>query len=125
MSRTTDFAVAATLAVFAPLASAQAVAAGSGERSERIAPGQIVEWCAELAKGQRASYRFEADAPLDFNIHAHEGDKVVYPVKRKGQRRQMPAQFVAPTATGWCWMWTNTGKAENEVRYAITVEAPD
>ena len=124
MSRTTVFAVAASLAAVAPLTPAQTAPAGPGERSERIAPGQIVEWCADLAKGQRASYRFEATAPLDFNIHAHEGEKVTYPVKRNGQRRQAPARFVAPSAAGWCWMWTNHGKADAEVRYTITLEAP-
>jgi hypothetical protein len=116
--------VGVALAVCAGSAAAQAATAtGSGERTERMAPGAIVEWCAELAKGQRASYRFEADAPVDFNIHAHEGDKVIYPVKRAAQRRQAPARFTAPTATAWCWMWTNGGKAETQVRYAITLEA--
>ena len=124
MSRTLDFVVAVSLAAGASVAAAQTTPPGSGERSERIAPGQIVEWCADLAKGQRTSYRFEADAPLDFNIHAHEGDKVIYPVKRDAQRRQAPARFTAPSATGWCWMWTNGGKVETGLRYAIAVEAP-
>jgi hypothetical protein len=111
------------------LASLAAAAQGSApatsvERSERIAPGDVVEWCADLAKGQRASYRFEADAPLDFNIHAHESDKVIYPVKRNGQRRAGPARFSAPSASEWCWMWTNGGKKDAEVRYTVTVEPP-
>ena len=110
------------LALASCLTAAQAPAAV--DRSERIAPGAIVEWCVDLAKGQRARYRFEADAPLDFNIHAHEGDKVIYPVKRTGQRRAGPAQFVAPSTTEWCWMWTNEGKKDAEVRYAITPAPP-
>jgi hypothetical protein len=125
MRMTKAFAgIAASLAAAAGLAATPTPPESSGDRSERIAPGQIVEWCTDLAKGQRAQYRFEADAPLDFNIHAHEGDKVIYPVKRNGARRAGPAQFVAPSGTGWCWMWANTGKRETEVRYAITLEAP-
>jgi hypothetical protein len=120
----TKTAAAICLALASLAAAAQGSAPTSVERSERIAPGDVVEWCADLARGQRASYHFGADAPLDFNIHAHEGDKVIYPVKRNGQRRAGPSRFSAPSATEWCWMWTNGGKKDAEVRYAVTVEPP-
>ena len=35
------------------------------------------------AAGQVVRYRFEADAVVDFNIHTHRGDEVIYRVKVK------------------------------------------
>ena len=91
------------------------------EERATVAPGKIAEWCAKLAAGQLVRYRFDADAPLDFNIHAHEGDQVIYGARREAVERLDFSDFKPRTAADWCWMWTNRTEAPVEVRYLLYV----
>ena len=45
-----------------------------------IAPYGIHETCLKLADGDRIDWRFESRAPVDFNIHYHEGASVIMPL---------------------------------------------
>ena len=45
-----------------------------------IAPYGVHEACLKLADGDRLDWRFESRAPVDFNIHYHEGKSVIMPV---------------------------------------------
>lgn len=45
-----------------------------------IAPYGMHETCLKLAEGDRLDWRFESRAPVDFNIHYHEGKSVIMPV---------------------------------------------
>jgi opacity protein-like surface antigen len=47
-----------------------------------IAPYEIFETCATLATGDRIDYRFEAKAPVAFEIYYKEGITFVAPVSR-------------------------------------------
>ena len=87
-------------------------AAGSSSSqsfSTTLAPGQSHEACATLARDDTRSYHWKSDAPVDFNIHYHDGDKVVMPVERKGMRGD-GGTFKAKAAQGYCWMWTARDK---------------
>src|SRR5215470_13840508 len=71
-----------------------------------IVPRQIAEECVKLAAGQSIAYSFDASAPVDFNIHFHKGNDVVYPVKRDRIQRD-DDRFTAAVAQDYCLMWTN------------------
>ena len=85
----------------------RAIAAGTstGAFSAALEPGGMHEECAQLGKGQKRSYYWRADGPVDFNIHYHRGDEAVYPVKREAMRGD-GGTFVAKEAEDYCWMWT-------------------
>jgi hypothetical protein len=74
-----------------------------------LEPGAMHEECATLAAGEKRSYYWKAAAPVDFNIHFHEGEKVSYPVKREAMRGD-GGTFVAKVAQDYCWMWTARDK---------------
>jgi len=74
--------------------------------SHSIAPRKIAEECVKLAAGDTIAYAFDATAPVDFNIHFHQGDAVVYPVK-SDQIQRADDRFTATSAEDYCLMWTN------------------
>lgn len=80
-----------------------------------IAAGKFDEHCVKLAAGEVISYRFKSSAPLDFNIHHHRGNEVLYPV-RHAQVRKLAGTFRAPAADDYCLMWENTGAQPVTVR---------
>lgn len=80
-----------------------------------IAAGKFDERCVKLAEGEVITYRFKGSAPLDFNIHHHRGDDVLYPV-RHAQVRKLAGRFRAPAADDYCLMWENKGAQPISVR---------
>lgn len=125
--------VARLLAAVAAAASAGALAAGGelialawpGEggvdRELRIAPGRFVEACGPLPARARVQWRFEAGAPLDFNIHYHEGQDVRYPARQPGVAAAS-GTLEAPVAQDYCWMWTNRSPAEAALSFTLRKE---
>jgi hypothetical protein len=102
---------AATLLATATLAHALIIdlewtPAGSFERQISIAPGQFAELCGALAKGQSVQWTFEAGTALDFNIHYHQGNDVVYPARASDAARA-DGTLQVDRAQDYCWMWTN------------------
>jgi hypothetical protein len=85
--------------------------------SASIAPGDIHEECVKLAKLESRHYEWSSDAPVDFNIHYHQGKEVFYPVKHKGIRTGR-GTFRAKIAQDYCWMWSAKApaKVEGEIR---------
>jgi hypothetical protein len=63
------------------------------------------EECLRIEAGEKRRYHWRASAPVDFNVHFHRGDEVVYPIKRDGMRGD-GGTFVAKTGGDYCWMWT-------------------
>jgi len=80
--------------------------AGRFQHVTELGAGDFAEVCGKLSREERVDWAFEASAALDFNIHYHVGDEVVYPeavpdtVDRDGV-------LVAPVDQTYCWMWTN------------------
>ena len=72
--------------------------AGRFAHAAPVAPGKFVEVCGKLAKGQVA-WRCEAEEALDFNIHHHEGKKVVMPEQRAASTAAKGTLRVAWTRT--------------------------
>ena len=71
-----------------------------------LEPGKFVEVCGKLSKGQAIAWRFQADAPMNFNIHHHEGKKVEFPAKLDGATAAEGKLAVAVNQD-YCWMWSN------------------
>lgn len=72
----------------------------------RIGPGKVVELCGKLPAGLKVRWGFEADKPLDVNVHYHVGKQVVFPFKRSAVA-QASDTLDAQTEQDYCWMWTN------------------
>ena len=56
--------------------------------------------------------------PLDFNVHFHEGKKVLYPA-RQNQVARLSGTLNAQVEQDYCWMWTNKGTAETTLRFHL------
>jgi hypothetical protein len=77
--------------------------------SYAIRPGGIEEECVRLDKGDTRDFRWTSDAPVDFNIHYHRGNDVLFPVKGDGVRAGN-GTFTADSDEHYCWMWTALDK---------------
>jgi hypothetical protein len=70
----------------------------------RVNPYELHEDCLRLVPGDRLDYRFEAQRPVKFNIHYHEGKSVVLPVVRDDVTRDDDT-FRPLIAQDYCLMW--------------------
>lgn len=95
--------------------------AGGFQHKQEVAPGKFAEVCGKLAKGQSIRWSFQADAPLNFNIHYHEGQKVEYPAKQDGVN-QLQGTLPIGLDQDYCWMWTNRSAAAVTVQTRIAAE---
>jgi len=91
---------------------------GEFSKNVSVKPGRFVELCEKLPAGAKVSWRFEADAALDFNVHFHQGNDVSYPVKQD-QATRAQGVLEAPGAQDYCWMWVNKAKGGSPVNLAI------
>jgi len=73
-------------------------------RAQPIAPYEWHEECVHLDAGDRLEFAFEATAPVDFNVHYHEGKTVVMPMSRDKTRADAGV-FAPSIAQDYCLMW--------------------
>ena len=83
---------------------------GAASQEFTVAPGKFAEWCGKLRKGEKVTWRYEAAAPLDFNVHYHEGKDVRFPAKHDGAAKAEGTLDVG-VDHDYCWMWTNKAAA--------------
>jgi hypothetical protein len=93
-------------------------AAAQFRHDTAIAPGRFVEVCGPLTQGSATRWSFEATGPLDFNVHFHEGQKVVYPEQRR-QVDRAEGRLNVRAAQDHCWMWTNRSMAPIQLRAVL------
>jgi hypothetical protein len=76
--------IALVIASFAACASPRAIEPGRvlEVKSHVLEPHKVHEECAKLVAGDRVEYSWQAQAPLNFNIHYHEGKAVIMPLSR-------------------------------------------
>ena len=82
-----------------------------------MSPYQVHEACVKLAAGDRLDWRFESLAPVDFNIHYHEGSTVVLPVQRTASLGDAGI-YAVTLAHDYCAMW-ETGPLGTSVSYRV------
>ena len=93
-------------------------ASGQFERALTVAPGKFAEVCGKLAKGQAVSWSFASLQPMNFNVHYHEGEQVVFPAKHDGIARS-EGKLEVSADQDYCWMWTNKSDAPVSLRLML------
>lgn len=80
---------------------------------------KVHEECLAMAEGQTLTFRYEANAELDFNLHFHHGKEVTYPLK--GKYSNYSNAYVATQKNEFCLMWHNkTGEsAKLQTTYSV------
>lgn len=96
-------------------------AAGRFERELAVPAGKFAELCGPLVLGAKVRWQFDAPAPLNFNIHYHEGKEVRYPARHDGVQRLQGVLDVA-SPQDHCWMWTNKGQEAVNLRVQLMRE---
>ena len=89
--------------------------------AHEMSPYKIHEACVKLAPGDRLDWRFESLAPVDFNIHYHEGKAVKFPAKQDGVAKGS-GKLGVEIQQDYCWMWTNKSTKESTLR--VTLQRP-
>ncbi len=104
--------ISLSLLILAACAAAPVKESGTTE----IKPAGIHEECASVNRGQWIVYAFDASAPVDFNIHYHAGQKIFYPVEKRGVTSDS-GKYEPVTEDIYCLMWTNPLKAPASLNY--------
>jgi hypothetical protein len=86
-----------------------------------IAPGKIAEQCTDVERGASVRWKFVADGALQFNIHRHAGNDVIY-ANRSYNTRELDGVFKPSGKYQWCWMWTNETATAVSVRIEMKRE---
>lgn len=71
----------------------------------------FVEVCGKLSAKTQVHWQFDASAPLNFNVHFHEGKKVHFPAKQD-QVKKAADVLLVKLDQDYCWMWTNKARRE-------------
>jgi hypothetical protein len=88
-------------------------------KSRPLDPFKAHEECARLEAGDRIEYSWQAQVPLRFNIHYHEGKAVIMPVSRDYVRSDA-GELKVLTAQDYCLMWeTDSQKALIDYRVRV------
>jgi hypothetical protein len=66
----------------------------------------MAEVCGPLNENDVVEWKLKSATPVDFNIHYHQGDEVVYPARINGTRELGDRLNITLTQT-YCWMLTN------------------
>ena len=85
------------------------------EYKTTLAAGKFVEVCGTLPNGWEIQWQYEANAPLDFNIHYHVEKSVIYPAKL-AQTAHSDGTLAVTVAQDYCWMWLNETSAPVELK---------
>ena len=85
---------------------------GTFQRTVEIEPGQFAEICGRVLKGQSVAWSFKSGAPMNFNIHFHEGSSVVFPA-RQDRIVSLEGKLEVAKDRDYCWMWENKSKARD------------
>jgi len=83
-----------------------------------LAPFEFRELCYEMAPPDALTYDFQADRPIDFNIHYHDGLTVRYPVQSTGTTADS-GRFVAEREQYYCVMWFNQSLTSASLTYRV------
>jgi hypothetical protein len=74
--------------------------------------------CGKLAVGAKVQRQFDAPAPLNFNIHFHEGKQVRFPAKQD-QVAKADGTLRAEVDQDYCWMWTNKSASSASLKLTL------
>jgi phage baseplate assembly protein gpV len=113
--------VAALTVLLTAPATAQPTVPGVYSKKIELPARDAHEECVELAAGQRLAYSYSAPIAVQFNIHYHARNKIVYPVRKNA--RHVRAAYVPHKGQGYCLMWTNPRAKPIVLEYSFDVAA--
>jgi len=118
------YALACALAAALPAVNAEILdiqwnSAGEVAQSVTVPSGKFAELCGALSEGQSIAWTFKADQPLDFNIHYHRGNDVVFPAKQE-DLIESRGNLNVSIDQHYCWMWSN--KRDTSARLHVTLK---
>ncbi len=96
---------------------------GKFDHTQSIAPGKFLEICENLAKGSAVTWQFKASAPLNVNVHFHQGKEVAFPEKQDSVS-ELQGVLVAQSKEDYCWMWTNKGSSLSLITLTLSRVSP-
>lgn len=86
-----------------------------------VAPGKFAEINLEMTEGSTAVISFQAaGGSLEWNVHSHDGDKVVTHAEGAGEAGEL--RFAAPRAGPFSYLWKNIGAAPVRLTARLTAE---
>ena len=91
---------------------------GSYEQAFNVSSAKPVEICGRLPAGTNVRWRFESDAPTEFNVHHHEGPQVHFAAKEDDSRKAEGVLQVKQDQD-YCWMWTKKASPAASVRVRL------
>lgn len=106
-------------ALAAGLVEIEWTAQGQFAKELTVPAGKFAEACGKLAAGTQVGWSFEAGAPMDFNIHFHEGKEVRFPAKASATA-QSAGTLDAKVEQDYCWMWTNKSPADATLKLQLS-----
>ena len=83
-----------------------------------LAPFEFQEVCFEMAALDEIQYDFEADRPVEFDIHYHEGFTIHFVAELNGITVNAD-KFVAEVGRSYCLRWTNESLMRTSLTYHI------
>ena len=92
---------------------------GAHSKNVRLPAKEFHEECLNLTAGQRLAYVFTAQQTVQFNIHYHAGDKVLYPARRNV--RHLHGEYTSRQTQGYCMMWANPHAIGVNLSYSFNV----
>ncbi len=84
-----------------------------------VAPGKFAEVCGKLSRGESVAWNFDTDGPTNFNVHYHEGARVVFPAKQDAVAKA-EGRLDVQLDQDYCWMWAN--KSDKTVRLRLSLQ---
>lgn len=88
------------------------------DRQLTVPAGKFAEVCGKLSSGTSIAWSFDAASALDFNIHYHEGKKVIFPAKQENIEHAK-GDLAVTADQDYCWMWTNKSASAIELKLAL------
>ena len=105
-----------------PAGAQEPKAPAAGAKTITLPAREFHEECMDLAARQKLDYSFRSAGPLEFNIHYHRGDKIHYPVLKKGVKA-LTGTYVPERGDGYCMMWRNAATRTVELDYRFRISA--
>jgi hypothetical protein len=66
----------------------------------------MTEICGALDANAVVEWLVKSSTPVDFNVHYHQGESVVYPTRQNGVSK-LTDRLTVTSAETYCWMFTN------------------
>ena len=114
---------ALTLALFAAPVLADGVdiqwnEAGRFQHETTLKAGAVLEVCGKLPAQLGIDWSFASSAPMEANIHYHEGKQVVFPAKHAAAA-MLKDRLNTKVAQDYCWMWSNRSKQAVQIKLEL------